>query len=46
MEPLYQIVYCYIQNTRWGGVLLLYREGVALFSASFMAKQDVMEKAK
>ena len=34
LEPDHQIVYGYIQVTRWGGVLLLYREVIGVFYRS------------
>ena len=34
LEPQHQMVYCHIQDTRWGGVFPLYRVAVDVFYSS------------
>ena len=42
LEPHHQIVYCHIQDTRWGGGLPLCREAVSVFySPSRLGKYEV-----
>ena len=46
LEPHHQIVYCHIQDTRWGVVLPLCREAVGVFySPSRLGKISVEEKS-
>ena len=46
LEPHHQIIYCHIQDTRWGGVLPLCRGAVGIFFSPIRLVKGILKEIK